>query len=81
MISAISSFCKTYNALETDSCIRSDFIQFMKEVIQDLNEIDYESNKMGVILENWSIQRSKFYMEFLRIKALALISSLLIDLN
>ena len=66
IMSAISSFGKTYNVLKTDSYKGSDFIQFMKDVIQDLNEIGYESNKIGVILDNWSIHRSKLSMEFLK---------------
>ena len=52
--------------MKTDSYKGSDFIQFIKDIIQDLNEICYESNKIGVILDIWYNHRSKVSREFLK---------------
>ena len=38
----------------------------MKTVIQDLNENGYESSKVGVLLNNWSIHRSKQSLYFFK---------------
>ena len=53
IMSAISSFGKTYHALKSDTYKSYDFIQFMKTVIQDLNENSFERSKVGVLLDNW----------------------------
>ena len=44
-MSAISYFGKTYNVLKSNTIKGSDFIQFIKCIIQNLSEISYENNK------------------------------------
>ena len=65
-MSAISSYGKTSHVLKSDFYKSSDFIQFMKTVNQDLNENGFESRKAGVLLDNWSIHKSKESLDFLK---------------
>ena len=66
IISAITSRGSSFNALKKGTWKSSDFKEFVKDIINKLNLWGYASNKIGIILDNWSIHRSNLSLEFLK---------------
>ena len=70
IMSAIQSNRASFNALKKGTWKSSDFIEFMKDIIDKLMIWGYESCKIGVILDNWSIHRSRTSIEFMSLMRL-----------
>ena len=66
IISAITSRGSSFNALKKGTWKSNDFKEFVKDIINKLNLWGYASNKIGIILDNWSIHRSNLSLEFLK---------------
>ena len=64
-MSAILSNWASFNALKKGIWKNSYFIGFMNDIIGKLMLWGYESCKIGVILDNWSIHRSRTSIEFM----------------
>ena len=66
IISAITSRGSSFNALKKGTWKSSYFKEFVKDIINKLNLWGYASNKIRIILDNWSIHQSNLSLEFLK---------------